>query len=1609
MAQNNALTFDGTNDYVNLPSEPLYTGSNITAFTEEAWIYSGNTADGNYHGIMGSQPTSTFDRGPSVYIYNATDIQFGFSDGSTWHAHTVEDVIEQNTWVHIAVTYDGTNYSLYINGILEFTTTTDAGNYPTRGITYIGKVDAYFSGKIDEVRIWDDARTETEIRQNMYQELSDPTSETNLVAYYKFNATSGTTLTDSKGSHTGTLTNMTGSEWTATSNIFGSKKCLDFDGSDDYVNLSSEALYNSGNNITSFTEEAWIYSANTADGDYHGIMGSQPTSTFDRGPSIYVYDATNMQFGFSDGSVWHAHTVNNVIEPNTWAHIAVTYDGTNYSFYVNGILKFTTTIDAGNYPTRGITYIGKVNTYFSGKIDEVRIWNIARTATQIRENMTRTLEGNESGLVAYYGLNEAGGTTVYDATSSSNTGILTNMDENSDWADSESFTTWLGVTSSDWSTASNWSNGVPTSNSNVGIYNLNGNNEATISGAPEVNNLLISSTSTPTLSSGITVNGSLLLEKNMDLSGQTITLGSSATLVEDDGVFSGTSGSITTTRSLSNIDEDVAGLGATITSSANMGSTSITRTHAQASGNISSSILRRYAISPSTNTGLDATLEFHYLDSELNSLNEANFQLLKSTDGTTWSEQGGIVSQADNTITLSGINSFSNWAVNAYNQPTNNTALDFDGTDDYVSTNYTTQLDSWTVECWVKGDNAPTSGFSRVIFRGANFQINWNHDDVNYRGSIALEDGPDGYASGWCSASFGTLEADIWYHLVATYDGDNLKAYKNGILITDNGWPDGYATSTSQQLILGSAGADQYFQGEIDEVRIWNDVRSATEIRENMCLTLDGDEDGLVAYYRLNEASGTTAYDATGNGYNGTITGSAGWADSEAFTTWLGTTSSDYLTASNWTDGIPTSSDNVGIYKWEGNNEVTVSGSPTVNHLIVSSTSSPILSSGLTVNGNLLLESNLDLNGQTIDLGSTGHLLEGSGNIYGTSGSIATTRDLSNIDENVAGLGAEITTTADMGSTTVTRYHSAATNPSGISRKYAISPTNNEGLDATLVFHYLDGELNGQTEADLKLYKSSDDSSWERQEGSTVNTGDNTVTLSGIGTFSYWTASSSYGNFTWDGSESSNWGTGTNWDGNTVPTSTYNVTIPAGLGNYPTFSSAVSCNNLTIESNALGTGSLTGQSNLTVNGTATVQRYMSGATWHLTSVPVSGESVQDMVNNNSFSTNDTQYGFGIYNEATDTWITYTTGTVAAAGNLSPGMGYETNIQSDGVLNFEGGFNTSQVDVSITRLGNGWNLLGNPYPSALYANDLADASNNFIDINAGQMDASYVALYFWDPSTSQYEIINNSNDTTYIPVGQAFFVKSKDGGGTASFTTAMQVHQPTATFKSNTVNANITLKANNGEQTKTTKFRFIEGATLDLDPGYDAGLFNGTKDEFVLSSCLMQDNGVAFALQCLPSDDFESVIVPIELNSVTNTVEFSVETSNLPSNIKVYLEDKQDNSFNLLSGEQIYTAEVNIGENSGRFYLHTSQPLDQLSELAEGEYKIIPQAQSSSLLIRGEILEGMRLSIIDLTGRTVFETTVSSSTVNTPSLSNGIYIVKLSNGQTTYNQKINWGK
>ena len=126
----------------------------------------------------------------------------------------------------------------------------------------------------------------------------------------------------------------------------------------------------------------------------------------------------------------------------------------------------------------------------------------------------------------------------------------------------------------------------------------------------------------------------------------------------------------------------------------------------------------------------------------------------------------------------------------------------------------------------------------------------------------------------------------------------------------------------------------------------------------------------------------------------------------------------------------------------------------------------------------------------------------------------------------------------------------------------------------------------------------------------------------------------------WDGSENTDWHTADNWSLAVVPTTDHNVIIPSGLSNYPTLSEAAFCNDLTIESSSVSTGSLIGQSNLTVNGTVIIQRYVTGGvadggTWHLISSPVDGQGINDFVianTDNAVATNAPKYGLAPYDK-----------------------------------------------------------------------------------------------------------------------------------------------------------------------------------------------------------------------------------------------------------------------------------------------------------------------------------------------------------------------------------------
>ena len=679
-AQNNALYFDGNNSYIaaNSVSNAL---SGTTEMSMEAWINRADNLTETKFVLTFHQPDNINNRENIILlgINKEGQLAMTYNEGTANIDNYGTTVIPANTWTHIALTIASDNTALaYINGEQELT-----WSIPTRPVT-----DGYFSiaqdfdntsvtndfiGKIDEVRIWDKELTEDEIRANMYKELAG--TESNLVAYYDFNFTSGIIAPDKTGNNNGTL--MGNPVLKASGAFAGPRNALDFDGTDDYVLIPDDAT----TDITgSVTVELWA--------NYETL--NSKSAMVVKGMYGDDYDKYNYQYFFylsSDKKLvafWEYGSGTNVeifsskpadINTNEWHHFVFVRNSISktVTFYCDGkqlgdVMSYSANPENG---LDGPIYIGseyyaigvtKIRNPFSGSLDEVRIWNTSRSATDIRENMMKPLAGTEAGLVAYYRFDEVGGTKLYDIAGNNNNGTLTNM-TGDEWIVSGAFNTWLGVESTDWSNAANWSGGVPASTDNVGIYKTELGSEASIGGS--VNNLMLSSTATPALNSGITVNGNLILENNVNLNGQTVTLGNSATLIEDAGAFYGTSGTISTTRSLSNINqENVAGLGATITTVENLGTTTITRGHKSYSMGSDNSVNRYFDISPANNSGLNATLSFTYREEELNGNTEANLEMFKSSDGgSSWQNQNGNVNTTSNSASLSGITSFSTWTL----------------------------------------------------------------------------------------------------------------------------------------------------------------------------------------------------------------------------------------------------------------------------------------------------------------------------------------------------------------------------------------------------------------------------------------------------------------------------------------------------------------------------------------------------------------------------------------------------------------------------------------------------------------------------------------------------------------------------------------------------------------------------------------------------------------------------------------------------------------------------------------------------------------------------------------------------------------------------------
>ena len=203
-------------------------------------------------------------------------------------------------------------------------------------------------------------------------------------------------------------------------------------------------------------------------------------------------------------------------------------------------------------------------------------------------------------------------------------------------------------------------------------------------------------------------------------------------------------------------------------------------------------------------------------------------------------------------------------------------ALDFDGSNDYVTTPIDVDLQAMPSTTW-SGWIKPT-GVS-------GWQIIFGMEDAGWDRFLIIENGGLGLSMGHTNNRWATgasVTAGVWQHVVVVYDNGAMRFYFNGTA---------YATSTTEgnhssagTFTIGgnqSHAPANYYRGLIDEVAVWNEALTAAEITTlyNSGSGLDAasssgnytSSSNLVGYYKMNEGTGTTTTDASGNGNTATL------------------------------------------------------------------------------------------------------------------------------------------------------------------------------------------------------------------------------------------------------------------------------------------------------------------------------------------------------------------------------------------------------------------------------------------------------------------------------------------------------------------------------------------------------------------------------------------------------------------------------------------------------------------------------------------------------------------------------------------------------------------
>ncbi|MGB0430270.1 MAG: LamG-like jellyroll fold domain-containing protein, partial [Bacteroidia bacterium] len=421
-----ALDFDGTNDKVDLNSltfNPITSGG----FTIELWF---NVSNYSNNPSLVSQQNGSGTGRTFIAIASNGLLKCNINGAGIQSTNTVQ----LNQWNHVVITYLSGEVNMYLNGNLEKTQSETAESATGQWQLGCTKNNSqYFNGQMDEFRLWAGIRTSFELEKHRFKSLLG--SESGLLAYYKFDQSEEGYLPDVSSNNnqgnlrgftlTGTSSNWVNSESPVIDKanslkLVGPGNALEFDGLNDYVSTTLDVQPST---LATTTWEGWVYPSRLNYGSYQAIF-TNDDGGYDR---FLMIKSNSNKFIVSKGNGFFEPDYE--ITANEWIHVAVVYKSDNILLYVNGIRFEHGSAETATSSTVYFSLGGNPNASydFKGKIDDVRVWNDERTQTEIQDNMYATLNGDESGLIAYYDFNETTGSSLPDLTSNSNNGTLNNF------------------------------------------------------------------------------------------------------------------------------------------------------------------------------------------------------------------------------------------------------------------------------------------------------------------------------------------------------------------------------------------------------------------------------------------------------------------------------------------------------------------------------------------------------------------------------------------------------------------------------------------------------------------------------------------------------------------------------------------------------------------------------------------------------------------------------------------------------------------------------------------------------------------------------------------------------------------------------------------------------------------------------------------------------------------------------------------------------------------------------------------------------------------------------------------------------------------------------